>query len=372
MKKSINPLWGGRFEKEGTDLLKKINNSISFDYQLAFQDLKLNKIYAKGLLKAKIISQNEYEEIIDAIKKINSELKEGKFKFSELFEDIHMNIEMALKKRIGNLAGKIHTEKSRNDQVVTDLKLWIRERLIILLNKIKTIQTTLINKAEKNLDIIMPGFTHLQNAQPVLFSHYLLSFFEMLERDKLRINQLYNNMNTCPLGSGALVGSNFFEIDRFFLAKELGFDKPTENSIDSVSDRDFVVEFISILAIISIHFSKMAEDFIIWASNPFDFLKFPDALSTGSSIMPQKKNPDATELVRSKTGRIFGSLFNVMAIQKGIPSGYSKDLQEDKEPVFDSYNTIEIILDVMNETIKKVLVNKKNVRGIFQRIYDCN
>ena len=223
MKKSINPLWGGRFEKEGTDLLKKINNSISFDYQLAFQDLKLNKIYAKGLLKAKIISQNEYEEIIDAIKKINSELKEGKFKFSELFEDIHMNIEMALKKRIGNLAGKIHTGKSRNDQVVTDLKLWIRERLIILLNKIKTIQTTLINKAEKNLDIIMPGFTHLQNAQPVLFSHYLLSFFEMLERDKLRINQLYNNMNTCPLGSGALVGSNFFEIDRFFLAKRTWF-----------------------------------------------------------------------------------------------------------------------------------------------------
>ncbi len=361
MKKSINPLWGGRFEKEGTDLLKKINNSISFDYQLAFQDLKLNKIYAKGLLKAKIISQSEYEKITSAIKKINSELKEGKFKFSELFEDIHMNIEMALKKRIGNVAGKIHTGKSRNDQVVTDLKLWIRERLIILLNKIKTIQKTLINKAEKNLDVIMPGFTHLQNAQPVLFSHYLLSFFEMLERDKLRINQLYNNMNSCPLGSGALVGSNFFEIDRFFLAKELGFDKPTENSIDSVSDRDFVVEFISILSIMSIHFSKMAEDFIIWASNPFHFLKFPDALSTGSSIMPQKKNPDAAELVRSKTGRIFGSLFNVMVIQKGIPSGYSKDLQEDKEPVFDSYNTIEIILDVMNETIKKVLVNKKKM-----------
>ena len=257
-----------------------------------------------------------------------------------------MNIEMALRTKVGDIAGKVHTGKSRNDQVATDLKMWVKEKLDEIIKRIKQIQKSIIKKSEANLDVIMPGFTHLQNAQPILFSHYLLSIFEMINRDKIRSIQLLKNLNECPLGSGAIAGTNFFEIDRFFIAKQLGFDKPTENSIDSVSDRDYVVEFLTILSLISMHFSKISEDFIIWASGAFEFIKFPDSLCTGSSIMPQKKNPDAAELIRSKTGRVFSSLSNSLIIQKGIPSGYSKDLQEDKEPTFDAYYSIEIILNV--------------------------
>ena len=289
MKKSINPVWGGRFEEKPSDLLQKINNSIGFDYKLALHDIKLNLEYSKSLKKAKIISDVEYVKIKNALIKINKQLKSGKLEFSSDFEDIHMNIEMLLKEKIGSLSGKIHTGKSRNDQVVTDLKLWTKEKLEVLFTNIFNIQKTILQKVEVNIDVVMPGFTHLQNAQPVLFSHYLLSFFEMLERDKRRVKNLQEALIDCPLGSGALVGTNFFEIDRFDLAKNLGFKKPTENSIDSVSDRDFVVEFLFIISTLSMHLSRLAEDFIIWSSSSFNFLKFPDSLSTGSSIMPQKK-----------------------------------------------------------------------------------
>ena len=361
MKKSTNPIWGGRFKNRNSELLKKINNSISFDYELAFQDVKLNKVYSDALFRAKVITKNQKDKIIKALNEINHELKNGKFKFSDFYEDIHMNIEMALKSKVGEIAGKIHTGKSRNDQVATDLKMWIKEKLDEIIKRIKQIQKTIIKKSEENMNVIMPGFTHLQNAQPILFSHYLMSFFEMINRDKIRCLQLIKNLNECPLGSGALAGTNFFEIDRFFIAKQLGFEKPTENSIDSVSDRDYVVEFLTILSLISMHFSKLSEDFIIWASRAFEFIKFPDSLCTGSSIMPQKKNPDAAELIRSKTGRVFSSLSNLLIIQKGIPSGYSKDLQEDKEPTFDAYYSIEIILNVANEMIKSVKINKERM-----------
>ena len=361
MKKSINPVWGGRFKNDNSELLKKINNSISFDYELALQDVKLNKVYSEALFKAKVILKSEKDRIIKALNEINHDLEKGRFEFSHSFEDIHMNIEMALKKKVGDIAGKIHTGKSRNDQVATDLKMWIKEKLQEIIKSIKKIQKTIIKKSEKNLNVIMPGFTHLQNAQPILFSHYLLSFFEMIQRDKMRATQLIKNLNECPLGSGALVGTNFFEIDRFYIAKKLGFEKPTENSLDSVSDRDYVVEFLTILSLISMHFSKISEDFIIWASGAFEFIKFPDSLCTGSSIMPQKKNPDAAELIRSKTGRVFSSLSNLLIIQKGIPSGYSKDLQEDKEPTFDAYYSIEIILNVADEMIKSIKLNEKRM-----------
>ena len=361
MKKSINPVWGGRFKNDNSELLKKINNSISFDYELALQDVKLNKVYSEALFKAKVISKSEKDRIIKALNEINHDLEKGRFEFSHSFEDIHMNIEMALKKKVGDIAGKIHTGKSRNDQVATDLKMWIKEKLQEIIKSIKKIQKTIIKKSEKNINVIMPGFTHLQNAQPILFSHYLLSFFEMIQRDKMRATQLIKNLNECPLGSGALVGTNFFEIDRFYIAKKLGFEKPTENSLDSVSDRDYVVEFLTILSLISMHFSKISEDFIIWASGAFEFIKFPDSLCTGSSIMPQKKNPDAAELIRSKTGRVFSSLSNLLIIQKGIPSGYSKDLQEDKEPTFDAYYSIEIILNVADEMIKSIKLNEKRM-----------
>ena len=361
MKKSINPVWGGRFKNDNSELLKKINNSISFDYELALQDVKLNKVYSEALFKAKVILKSEKDRIIKALNEINHDLEKGRFEFSHSFEDIHMNIEMALKKKVGDIAGKIHTGKSRNDQVATDLKMWIKEKLQEIIKSIKKIQKTIIKKSEKNINVIMPGFTHLQNAQPILFSHYLLSFFEMIQRDKMRATQLIKNLNECPLGSGALAGTNFFEIDRFYIAKKLGFEKPTENSLDSVSDRDYVVEFLTILSLISMHFSKISEDFIIWASGAFEFIKFPDSLCTGSSIMPQKKNPDAAELIRSKTGRVFSSLSNLLIIQKGIPSGYSKDLQEDKEPTFDAYYSIEIILNVADEMIKSIKLNEKRM-----------
>ena len=360
MKKSINPLWGGRFENNPSDLLQKINNSIGFDHKLALQDIKLNLEYSKSLKKAKIITDQEYKKIKKALEEIRKQITMGKYKFSEDFEDIHMNIEMSLKKKIGSLSGKIHTGKSRNDQVVTDLKLWTREKLGILVKNIIDIQKAIIKKAEINFSVIMPGFTHLQNAQPVLFAHYLLSLFEMLQRDKKRIRNLQENLNECPLGSGALVGTNFFEIDRFSLAKNLGFKKPSENSIDSVSDRDFVLDFLFIVSTLSMHLSRFAEDFIIWSSSSFDFLEFPDSLSTGSSIMPpQKKNPDSAELIRAKTGRIFSSMINILIVLKGLPTGYSKDLQEDKEAIFDAYESIDIILKVANEIIKLVKINKK-------------
>ena len=359
MKKSINPLWGGRFENNPSDLLQKINNSIGFDHKLALQDIKLNLEYSKSLKKAKIITDQEYKKIKKALEEIRKQITMGKYKFSEDFEDIHMNIEMSLKKKIGSLSGKIHTGKSRNDQVVTDLKLWTREKLGILVKNIIDIQKAIIKKAEINFSVIMPGFTHLQNAQPVLFAHYLLSLFEMLQRDKKRIRNLQENLNECPLGSGALVGTNFYEIDRFSLAKNLGFKKPSENSIDSVSDRDFVLDFLFVVSTLSMHLSRFAEDFIIWSSSSFDFLEFPDSLSTGSSIMPQKKNPDSAELIRAKTGRIFSSMINILIVLKGLPTGYSKDLQEDKEAIFDAYESIDIILKVANEIIKLVKVNKK-------------
>ena len=361
MKKKTNPVWGGRFKKNPSPLLEKINNSISFDYRLAKEDINLCKAYTEALVGAKIISASENKSIQSNLKKINEEIENGKIEFQEEYEDIHMNIEMILKKRIGSLSGKIHTGKSRNDQVVTDIKLWVKEKLKNLSKKISRLQTIITKKAEKNIDVIMPGFTHSQNAQPISFAHYLMSFFEMIKRDKNRINQLIENMTECPLGSGALAGTNFFEIDRVLLAKKLGFVKPTENSLDSVSDRDFIIEFLAILSIMSIHFSRISEDLIIWSSSAYDLVKFPDTLSTGSSIMPQKKNPDSVELVRAKSSRIISYLINLLILQKGLPTGYSKDLQEDKEPVFNAYDTIELLIDVMSEVIEKIKLNKEKM-----------
>ena len=272
-----------------------------------------------------------------------------------------MNIEMALKKEVGDIAGKLHTGKSRNDQVTTDLKLWVKKKSMQVTQEINDLQKVIIRKAETHLYDVMPGFTHLQNAQPISFGHYLMAFFEMLERDKKRLKNLVQNLDECPLGSGALVGTNFFKIDRVELSKILGFKKPTGNSLDTVSDRDYVIEFLSTSAIISIHLSRVAEDFIIWCSSGFSFVAFSDRYSTGSSIMPQKKNPDAIELIRAKSGRIFGNLFALLSSMKGLPMGYSKDLQEDKEPLFDTCENILLIVKVMNGIIKDLKVNKKNM-----------
>ena len=361
MKKKTNPLWGGRFEKESSALLKKINNSISFDYKLASQDLRVSNAYCEALFDAKIINKNDRDLILKGLKEIEKEITNKRFIFKDDFEDIHMNIEMALKEKIGESAGKLHTGRSRNDQVTTDLKMWIKDKSFLLIYLINKLQLTLIEKAEENISTIMPGFTHLQNAQPISFSHYLMAFFEMFERDKSRISDMIDRMDECPLGSGALAGTNFGKIDRKLIAKLLGFKKPTENSLDSVSDRDYAVEFLSNLCILSMHFSRISEDFIIWCSSGFSFIKFSDSFCTGSSIMPQKKNPDAVELVRSKSSRIYGNLMSLLTNLKALPMTYSKDLQEDKEPVFDSFDTIELVIIVMTELIRELEIIKENM-----------
>ena len=358
MKNKTNPLWGGRFKQQSSELLKKINNSISFDYKLASQDLRVSKAYCKALCKSKIISKKEETLIVDCLKTIENDILDKKLKFNEDFEDIHMNIEMELKKRIGTKAGKLHTGRSRNDQVATDLKLWIKEKTLFILNLLENLQKVLVKKSEENIFTIMPGFTHLQNAQPISLAHYFMAFFEMFERDKGRFFDMINRLDECPLGSGALAGTNFSKIDRKYLAKSLGFRKPTENSLDSVSDRDYAIEFLSNLSILAVHFSRIAEDFIIWCSNEFSFIKFSDLHCTGSSIMPQKKNPDAVELVRSKASRVFGNLLSLLTTLKGLPMTYSKDLQEDKEPVFDSFDTMEIVIIIMTELLKELIINK--------------
>ena len=361
MKKEINPLWGGRFEKSSSDLLKKINNSISFDYRLALQDIKVSEAYCEALFKAKIISGIDKKKIKEGLNKISKEMSKNTFMYSQEYEDIHMNIEMNLKKKIGDVAGKLHAGRSRNDQVTTDLKMWIREKTLLLEKLILKLQKVFIKKAEENISTIVPGFTHLQNAQPISLGHYFMAFFEMFERDKSRLKDMLVRMDECPLGSGALAGTNFFEIDRHFLAKKLGFKKITENSLDSVSDRDYAVEFLSVLSILSMHYSRVSEDLIIWCSSPFSFVQFSDSFSTGSSIMPQKKNPDATELIRSKASRVYGNLVSLLTTLKGLPMAYSKDLQEDKEPVFDSFDNMEIITVVMTQMIDELIINKKNM-----------
>ena len=358
MKNKTNPLWGGRFKQKSSELLKKINNSISFDYKLASQDLRVSKAYCKALCKSKIISKKEETLIVDCLKTIENDIFDKKLKFNEDFEDIHMNIEMELKKRIGTTAGKLHTGRSRNDQVATDLKLWIKEKTLFILNLLENLQKALAKKSEENIFTIMPGFTHLQNAQPISLAHYFMAFFEMFERYKSRFFDMIYRLDECPLGSGALAGTNFSKIDRKYLAKSLGFRKPTENSLDSVSDRDYAIEFLSNLSILAVHFSRIAEDFIIWCSNEFSFIKFSDLHCTGSSIMPQKKNPDAVELVRSKASRVFGNLLSLLTTLKGLPMTYSKDLQEDKEPVFDSFDTMEIVIIIMTELLKELVINK--------------
>tara|TARA_B100000989_G_scaffold282047_1_gene246776 strand:+ start:4279 stop:5673 length:1395 start_codon:yes stop_codon:yes gene_type:complete len=361
MKKKNNPLWGSRFKENSSELLKQINNSISFDYKLALYDLKVSKAYCKALFKANLISSADKNKIYKALEEIEIEVTNENFKYCEDYEDIHMNIEMALIKKTGSIGGRIHAGRSRNDQVTTDLKLWIIDKIKILNELIENFQKTLVSKAEENIFTIMPGFTHLQNAQPISLGHYFMAFYEMFSRDLKRSKNLLEIIDECPLGSGALAGTNFYNIDRKFLANELGFSKPSNNSFDSVSDRDYGVEFLSNLSMIAMHCSRLTEDLIIWCSSEFSFARMSDSFSTGSSIMPQKKNPDAAELIRSKVSRVYGNLNSLLITLKGLPMGYSKDLQEDKEPIFDSYETVELILMVLIEMIKNIKINKNKM-----------
>ncbi len=357
MKKSSNKMWGGRFDAKPSDLMQEINQSITFDKKLYKQDIQGSTAHAKMLAQVGVLTKSESEKIISGLKKVEKEIAEDEFNFKIELEDIHMNIESRLREIIGDVAGKLHTARSRNDQVATDFRLFVRDEIDEVLKLISDLQKNLVKKAEENFGVILPGFTHLQVAQPVLFSHHLLAYFEMFKRDSSRLRDLRARMNECPLGACALAGTSF-PIDRNFTAKELGFARPTANSMDSVSDRDFAIEYLFCLALVATHLSRFAEEIVIWMSKGFEFVKLSDAFTSGSSIMPQKKNPDAAELVRGKSGRIFGALISLLTTIKGLTLTYSKDMQEDKEPVFDASANSKLCLRAMAGMIADMKVNQ--------------
>ncbi len=344
-------MWGGRFAQGPSAVMEEINASIGFDQRLAAQDIRASTAHCRMLKAQGIIADGDADAIIDGLAKIEAEISTGTFTFSRALEDIHMNVEARLGELIGDGAGRLHTARSRNDQVATDFKLWVRDAIDGMDGALQELQGALIDRAEEHTGAIVPGFTHLQTAQPVSLGHYLLAYVEMLGRDRSRLADCRARLNECPLGSAALAGTSF-PIDREMTAAELGFDAPTQNSLDSVSDRDFALEYLSALSILSTHLSRMAEEIVIWTSAPFGFMKLSDNYSTGSSIMPQKRNPDAAELVRAKAGRVFGALLGLLSVMKGLPLAYGKDMQEDKEPVFDATDTAELCIAAMTGMIK--------------------
>lgn len=353
-----NQMWGGHYEKGPAELLQEINASIGFDQQLYAEDIEASVAHTQMLMKQGIIEPEDGNNILDGLRRIRLDIEEGLVKWNVELEDIHMNIEARLKKIIGDSAGRMHTARSRNDQVATDFKLWVRNRIDENLKLIKELQIALVNKAEENADVIMPGFTHLQTAQPVTLGHHLMAYYEMLKRDASRFEDCRKRLNECPLGSAALAGTGF-PIDRDETASRLEFDKPTENSLDSVSDRDFAIEFLSASSICAMHLSRLAEELVVWTSKQFNFVSLPEEYTTGSSIMPQKRNPDAAELVRGKTGRVYGALNTLLTVMKGLPLAYNKDSQEDKEPVFDAAKTMQVCLKVMSGMINGMSANKE-------------
>ncbi|MBL4747697.1 MAG: argininosuccinate lyase [Magnetovibrio sp.] len=339
-------MWGGRFEAGPSAVMEEINASIGFDQRLYTQDIRGSRAHARMLVSKDIITKVDGDAILKGLDQVEAEIKAGKFKFSRALEDIHMNIESRLREIVGDAAGRLHTARSRNDQVATDLKLWVRDALDGLDGALQDLQATLIDRAEEHTASVMPGFTHLQTAQPVTLGHHLLSYTEMIGRDRSRIKDCRTRLNECPLGAAALAGTSF-PIDRDQTAAALGFQRPTHNSLDSVSDRDFALEYLSVLSILGVHLSRMAEEMVLWASVQFGYMRVSDDFSSGSSIMPQKRNPDAAELVRGKSGRVFGALMGLLTVMKGLPLSYGKDMQEDKEPVFEASDTMELCVSAM-------------------------
>ena len=355
-KTSSSPIWGGRFDGSPSEIMEHINASIDFDKRMYAQDITASKAHAAMLVKQEIISAEDGTQIREGLDQILNEIEDGSFEFKISLEDIHMNIESRLKEIVGDAAGRLHTARSRNDQVATDFKLWVREELDHLDSALKLLQETFINQAENHASTILPGFTHLQSAQPVTLGHHLLSYVEMIGRDRGRIKDCRRRLNENPLGSGALAGTSF-PIDRDVTTTALGFDQPTTNSLDAVSDRDFALEYLSLASILSVHLSRLAEEIVVWASAPFSFINLPDSFSTGSSMLPQKRNPDAAELIRAKTGRVIGNLASLLIVMKGLPLAYSKDMQEDKEPVFETADTLALTVKAMTGMFGEITYN---------------
>ena len=354
MKNKINAskkLWGGRFKQSTDALMETFSASISFDKRLYDCDIEGSIAHCKMLARCKIITSAESKKIVKGLQRILRECDEGRFEFSVRLEDIHMNIESRLREIIGLVAGKLHTARSRNDQVCLDIRLYLRKEVEDIVVKLNNLCKALVAIAKKNIDHVIPGYTHLQRAQPVLLSHHLLAYVEMMLRDKERFLDAYKRINVMPLGSAALAGTNF-PIDRKITAKILRFPEISHNSMDDVADRDFAAEFCSASALVMMHLSRFCEEIVIWNSSEFGFLELSDAFTTGSSIMPQKKNPDAAELIRGKSGRVFGNLVSLLTLMKGLPLAYNKDLQEDKEPLFDTTETVKVCLRIFTDMMK--------------------
>jgi len=355
-KKASNQMWGGRFASGPAAIMEAINASISFDRKLYAQDIRGSIAHSEMLAQTGIISAADQEKIAHGLNTILKEIEAGSFEFSTKLEDIHMNVEARLADLIGPAAGRLHTARSRNDQVAVDLRLWVKDECFRVAEALKGLITALLARAEEHAATVMPGFTHMQAAQPVTFGHHCMAYVEMFSRDLSRVRDAIERMDESPLGAAALAGTSF-PIDRHQTAKALGFREPMRNSLDSVSDRDFALEFLALAAICATHLSRLAEEIIIWSTPQFGFIRLSDSFSTGSSIMPQKKNPDAAELVRGKTGRVTGHLVGLLTVMKGMPLTYGKDMQEDKESVFDAAETLDLMLAAMTGMVSDMTIN---------------
>ena len=355
------PMWEGRFSKKLDERTNDFNSSIKFDHRMYKQDIKGSIAHSKMLAKQGIIKEEESKSIIDGLNGILEDLESGKLEFDPNAEDIHMFVEAELTKRIGDNGKKLHTARSRNDQVALDIRMYLKDEVTTLIENLKKLAGTFIKKAEENTHTIMPGYTHMQRAQPVTFAHHLMAYVEMFLRDLERLSETYKRIDVSPIGSCALAGTTY-PLDREFEAKELGFSKVTNNSLDGVSDRDFIIELLSDISIIMMHLSRISEEIILWASWEFKFIELDDSFSTGSSIMPQKKNPDITELIRGKTGRVSGDLYTMLTVMKGTPLAYNKDMQEDKEAIFDALDTVNLCITTLDPLVETMTVIKENMK----------
>jgi argininosuccinate lyase len=354
-------LWSGRFKEGMSKSVEKFTSSIDFDKRLYKEDVTGSIAWANALKRVKVLTSAEAGKIIKGLKAISTGIGKGSIKLKKELEDIHMNIESLLINKIGETGKKLHTGRSRNDQVATDLRLYLKEEIGGILKGISALEKTLIKMAEDNISVIMPGYTHMQQAQPILFSHYIMAYFEMLERDKARFMDSLGRIDVMPLGSGALAGSAY-PIDRTILAKELGFKNISQNSLDAVSDRDFVAEILFCISLAMMHLSRFCSELIPWSSSDYGFVEIGDAYTTGSSLMPQKKNPDVAELVRGKTGRVYGDLISILTVMKGLSLTYNRDLQEDKEPLFNSIDTLKASLGIFSEMLASMKINAKAMK----------
>lgn len=358
---NANSMWGGHYTQGPAEVMARINASIDVDKALYKQDIAGSQAHCRMLAQQEILPKADADAILKGLEQVKQEIESGNFTYSQALEDIHMHVESRLKDIIGDAAGRLHTARSRNDQVATDFRLWVRDAIDALDGELKTLQSALLDRAEEHAGTIMPGFTHLQVAQPVTLGHHLMAYAEMLKRDRSRLRDTRTRLNECPLGAAALAGTSF-PLDRHMTAKALGFDRPTANSLDSVAARDFALEFLAATAICAQHLSRIAEELIIWSSSQFGFMKLSEAFTSGSSIMPQKRNPDGAELVRGKSGRVYGALISLLTVAKGLTLAYNKDLQEDKEPVFDAAATLSICVQVTTGMIRDFTANTARMR----------